>query len=99
MGSQELNLLDILRDDHVGMAKCINGYKLAELMNSRGIDIRKYINSLRSAGYPICSMKTGYFYAETTEEIRHTIDGMRARLVSMSKAVNGLSEYELKGEQ
>ena len=50
------------------------------------------INSLRGDGIPICSSDSGYYYADTEEELRRTIRQLRSRIKKIAHAERGLTK-------
>lgn len=60
-----IELYDYLRENHVGAKKAVSSFKLEAVFNLQGTQIRKAVNALRICGYPICSDRNGYYFANT----------------------------------
>lgn len=68
-----------------------NALTAPELNNwGRGVTIRSMVNALRSEGYPICSGRKGYYYAQDRDEIKQTLNNLESRISSMREACVGL---------
>ena len=62
------------------------------LFQIRGPDLRRTINCLRGDGIPICSSDSGYYYADTEEELQRTIRQLRSRIKKIAHAERGLTK-------
>lgn len=74
----------------IGRENAIFSSELEELFCTNGRGIRRYINSLRRDGFPICSDEKGYYYAESQKEIDETIKRLNSQMINMSGARNGM---------
>ena len=70
--------------------------ELETVFRIRGPCLRKAVNRLRAAGVPICSCDSGYYYAETVEELDHTIRQLFSRVKCILHAVLGLKKARRK---
>ena len=52
--------------------------------------VRRQVNALRSAGYPIVSTKDGYSIATDAKQIENCILSLRSRVASIEGAIAGL---------
>lgn len=69
----------------------ITGQALARVCGlTSDVPVRKYVNSLRQHGHPICSNIDGYFWAEDISDIQKTILDLEGRVSSINKAIKGL---------
>jgi hypothetical protein len=69
-----------------------------QLENSEHLErtVRKLVTDLRLEGHPICAHPaTGYFLAETTEELEETCDFLRSRAMSSLKAESRLRQISI----
>ena len=69
-----------------------SAYKIAKTINVTETTVRRYINQLRSEGYPICSTQKGYYFSYKIEDITSTIDFLTNRLETQIKAIKGLRD-------
>ena len=81
-----------LRIYHTGVRSVISSRELEAAFQIRGPDLRRLINSLRGEGIPICSSDSGYYYAETEEELQGTIRQLRSRIKKIAHAERGLTK-------
>ena len=58
--------------------------------------IRKIINEARSAGYPICSNRHGYYLSTECSDISDTIKFLSRRINTQLQAINGLKNINEK---
>lgn len=75
---------------HRGKAKAVFSRELERLFSIDGRNLRRKIHSLRKDGYPICSDESGYYYAETQQEINDTIFRLNELVTKVSNARTGL---------
>ena len=68
-----------LKEYHRGELRVVPSRELEAAFQIRGPDLRRTINCLRGDGIPICSSDSGYYYADTEEELRRTIRQLRSR--------------------
>ena len=59
-----------LKEYHCGELRVVPSRELEAAFQIRGPDLRRTINCLRGDGIPICSSDSGYYYADTEEELR-----------------------------
>lgn len=79
-----------LKDFHTGEAKAVCSKELEWRFHLRGSELRKEINAMRGNGIPICSFRSGYYYAETAEELRRTTRQLQSRIKKIARAERGL---------
>ena len=69
----------------------INGTDLAYACGlSNSAMVRRNVNALRSAGYPIVSTQDGYSIATDAKQIEDCILSLRSRVASIEGAIAGL---------
>lgn len=69
----------------------INGTDLAYACGlSNSAMVRRQVNALRSAGYPIVSTQDGYSIATNAKQIEECIQSLRSRVASIEDAIYGL---------
>ena len=86
----EVALCNYLKTYHTGRINAASSKTLEKMFRIKGSDVRKTVNSLRCAGFPVCSDTVGYYYAATQEEINSTIAQLNGRITKISNARNGL---------
>ena len=79
-----------LKDHHTGSSNSIHSRELQRLFQIDGRNLRRKINRLRQDGIPICSDNTGYYYAETEQEVRDTVFRLNELSTKISRAKDGL---------
>ena len=79
-------IAEYLKTHHKGAQSVISSRELEAAFHIRGPDLRRLINSLRGEGIPICSSDSGYYYAETEEELQGTIRQLRSRIKKIAHA-------------
>ena len=79
-----------LKDYHTGSHKSIHSRELQRLFQIDGRNLRRKINRLRQDGVPICSDNTGYYYAETEQEVRDTVFRLNELSTKICRAKDGL---------
>ena len=85
-------IAEYLKRYHCGEQSAVTSRELEIAFDVRGKDFRNIINALRRSGVPIASSGSGYFYAATAQEVRHTIAHMTHRITGISAAIRGLSQ-------
>lgn len=83
-------LLHYLSSGHCGQENAVTSKELERLFQIKGSSVRQLVNMLRCEGNPICSDSTGYYYAETEFELKHSIGHLHSRAMNIMKARNGL---------
>ena len=73
----------------------IKGCDLASHFDITGVKVRKAVNDARCSGIPICASSQGYFYSDSKEQIKKTIESMRGRIISQENAIAGLESLVL----
>lgn len=69
----------------------INGTELAYACGlTTSAMVRRQVNALRSAGFPIVSTKDGYSIATDAKQIEDCILSLRSRVASIEGAIAGL---------
>ena len=79
-----------LKAYHTGEAQAVTSRELETVFHIRGPCLRKAVNRLRGDGVPVCSCDNGYYYAETEEELAHTIHQLNSRIKKIAQAKRGL---------
>ena len=96
------SIAEYLKACHCGEQAAVTSRELEGVFRIRGPDLRRAINRLRGDGVPICSFDSGYYYAATEEELRHTIRQLRSRIKKIAYAERGLTkalvQYEDTGQ-
>ena len=73
-----------------------NAVSAADIRKSFGLNprqIRFIVSNLRIAGEPICSGKTGYYFASCKSEVVKTQNLMFAQAASLMDAATGMGKY------
>lgn len=83
-------LLLKLKRYHYGEQNAITSKELEVAFSVSGKNIRNAVNALRQRGEPICSEKSGYFYAVNEQEINRSIRQLTNRIINIAKAQRGL---------
>lgn len=87
---------------HPGRANGIAARFLARRMALKTRQVRKLITDLRMAGVPVCGHpRTGYFMAETPEELEATCEFLRSRAMHslvLEAALRKISLPQLLGQ-
>lgn len=81
-----------LKEYHRGELRVVPSRELEAAFQICGPDLRRTINCLRGDGIPICSSDSGYYYADTEEELRRTIRQLRSRIKKIAHAERGLTK-------
>ena len=87
---QKEEICEYLRKSHTGQKNAVSSKELERLFSLNGRSLRRRISSLRQAGYPICSDKNGYYYAENQREINATVSRLNELVTGVSNARTGL---------
>ena len=90
------SIAEYLKAYHTGEARAVTSRELETVFRIRGPCLRKAVNRLRAAGVPICSFASGYYYAETIEELDHTINQLLSRVKYILHAAWGLRKARRK---
>ena len=88
---QKKGIAEYLKRHHRGEKNAVTSRELETAFDVKGKDLRNIINALRRDGVPIASSGSGYFYAATAQEVRHTIAHMTHRISGISAAIRGLT--------
>ena len=62
-----------LKKYHTGKEKAVPSTELEQLFSLNGRNLRRKINRLRQDGVPICSDRSGYYFAANQEEVNATV--------------------------
>lgn len=89
---QDKTLLSYLKKHHNGADKAASSGVLEAAFAVTGREIRTAVNALRTGGEPICSDETGYYYAATEQELRHSILQLESRIGQIERAKRGLEK-------
>ena len=89
---QKEELAEHLKQYHMGEQNAVTSRALAleAAMSSRAL--RNSVNELRQDCVPIGSSGEGYFYTETEQEVRATINHMTHRISGIAAAIRGLTK-------
>lgn len=79
-----------LKDNHTGRDKAIIGENLEDFFGLSHRTFQRYIREIRKNGVPICSGNTGYYYAESQDEINDTVAWMNRMVTGVSNSRTGL---------
>lgn len=79
-----------LYENHRGKASAVFSREVERRFSVNGRNLRRKISKLRQEGYPICSDESGYYYAETKEELVDTICRLSTFATKVSIARNGM---------
>lgn len=85
-------IAEYLKTLHCGEDSAVTSREMEAVFHIRGPDLRREINRLRGDGIPICSFEGGYYYADTEEELLHTIRQLRSRIKKIAHAERGLTK-------
>lgn len=67
---------------HIGKGNGIGVKPLAAQLGCEERNVRRLVEALRDEGHAICAHpSTGYYIAETPEELQHTCDFLRSRAI------------------
>lgn len=81
---------EYLKKHHKGSDNAVSSKTLEAVFYVKGTEIRRWVNSLRCKGEPICSDFYGYYYAANQHEINATIAQLNSRIRKITKAKDGL---------
>lgn len=95
----EQSLAEYLNINALGKENAIVSKKLN--MFGPGTFIRASIHRLRLAGLPICSCSKGYYWAETSTELKQTVDFIASYLRNLEDVHQAVLDtyYEMKTEE
>lgn len=82
----------IVKELGIGKSNSVMSAYLERVTKTKGSTIRKAISDLRADGYPICSWTNGYYWAESQEDIRETIDMLNHRCYKIIRAAKGMEK-------
>ena len=82
--------LRYLKLNHTGEKKAVSSCYLENRFKISGRIVRKIVNYLRCEGNPVCSNKSGYYYAADEKELMRSISQLSNRIGNISKAKSGL---------
>ncbi len=80
-----------MSSEHTGKRNAVTSREIEAKFRCKGTEVRKMVNDLRCQGVPICSCSKGYFYAETEDEVRHTIAHLDGRITAIEAARSGMN--------
>ena len=83
---------------HTGKEKAVPSTELEQLFSLNGRNLRRKINRLRQDGVPICSDRSGYYFAANQEEVNATVFRLTGLVTKISNARTGLLYSSLLGE-
>lgn len=82
-----------------GKENAVKSPELEIIFHMKGTEIRKTVNNSRRRGFPICSGRTGYYYATTAEDLQKTVANLDGRIRKIEAAKEGLLEMLKKVER
>lgn len=97
MTNIETTVLELIRR-HTGESRITDPeirrtIKISDPDNKKpGAGLRRIINILRSAGYPVCSDVNGYWYATDKMELSKTIEALEGRAIKIFEATAGMKK-------
>jgi len=80
----------VLKKYHTGMDQSITGKELEQKLGIRKNTVQKLVRQLREDGVPICSSGSGYFYAETRQELTETAARFNQHITTMMRTQSRL---------
>ena len=83
-------LSTVLKKYHTGMEQSITGKELERTLGIRKDTVQKLVRQLRADGVPICSSSSGYFYAETRQELTETAARFNKQITTMMRTQSRL---------
>ena len=86
------SIAEYLKTACTGEQAAVTSRTLEALFHIRGPDLRRAVNRLRGEGVPICSFDSGYYYAETEDELQRTVRQLRSRIRKIARAERGLTK-------
>ncbi len=94
--SGKATLLRSLLANHVGREKGISAKQIAAFFDWTERDVRKHVSELRQHGDAICAHPaTGYFIAETPEEIKQSTSFLRSRAMHTLTLISRIEKISL----
>ena len=72
-----------LKKYHMGAEHSISGKELEYVIGVDRDTIQKMVHQLRMEGVPICSSSSGYFYAQTRQELAETVARFNKHITTM----------------
>ena len=88
--SKKEEICEYLKQFHCGKEKAVFSRELQFIFRIDGRNIRRNVAKLRKEGCPICSDENGYYYAQTQNDINHTVGRLNDLVTSVSNARTGL---------
>lgn len=88
MASEQLRVY--LKDSCLGRGNAVRSLELEQTMGVSGNELRRQVNRLRRQRVPVCSGAEGYFYARNAGEIYATIKDLKAMMLGLGQAIDGL---------
>lgn len=85
-------VVNYLKENAVGKENAVKSKQIEQIFGLRGVEVRNMVNQLRYEGVPICSGRKGYWYAKNEAEVIETLNGLKARIIGIENAVNGLEK-------
>ena len=78
----------------IGNENRITSAEISQRLGISGAEVRKQVNSLRCDGNPIASDSHGYYIANESSDLDHTIASFNSRIHQMIKAREGLKKAQ-----
>lgn len=83
-----IKFMAYLYENHLGKSKAIKARNLKEFGDAR--TIRLLVNSLRKEGIPICSGNSGYWYANSQNEVEEIANKLKSHINDLKDVCAGL---------
>lgn len=74
-----------------GRKNAIIGRKIGNVFGITDVNVRAYVNEARCDGFPICSCISGYYYSYDKDDLTHTINNLKGRIMAVENAIDGLN--------
>ena len=89
--SKEHELYRYLLGNHKGRKHAVHSKDLEKQFDLCPRTVRKYVNSLRKSGKPICRDETGYWVGINPKEVNHTVKRLGDFAGEVNNARTGLA--------
>ena len=86
--NREERLLAYLEGACSGRDYRVGGKELERTLNLSGTELRKLVNRLRQQNKPIASDQTGYFYAQTIQNLKKMRAGLDAAIRGLERSLD-----------
>lgn len=89
-------VLALLKATAIGGHNAVKAPKIRDYTGIGDSKLRAIVNQLRTEGHPICSDSRGYFYAQSSDEVKQSIRSLSNRADNIGLAIDGLIQAFLK---